>query len=89
VRDHVSVPEELASRINWMLDVLWLSNKDKPGSTSDFCDAILEAFALDQSGDRFMVNAYVYKKMEPELLSYIAERGRIPCSALQNSEKQP
>ena len=28
-----------------------------------------------------MINAYVYKKMEPQLLSYISEYGIVPGSA--------
>jgi hypothetical protein len=66
---------ELALRLNAQLDALWLANKDKPGSTSNFCDAILETFKPEHRNARFLVNAYVYKKMEPELLSFIAEFG--------------
>jgi hypothetical protein len=64
--------------ISSLLDALWLLNKDKPGNKSAFCDAILEAFKPDHPNARFLVNAYVYKRLEPKLLEFISEFGQVP-----------
>ena len=36
------INREMSDRLTHMLDALWLLNKDKPGGTSAFCDAILD-----------------------------------------------
>lgn len=55
--------------IQFVLDILWAKNKDKPGSTSDYADAVIDFFGLD---NRFYVNALIFKKeMSHKLPEYI------------------